>query len=46
MVDDEEIRDVVMKSEPQEACNVLVRLANDRGGYDNITVIVVQVLAT
>lgn len=44
MVNDEEIRDVVLKSEPQEACDVLVRLANDRGGYDNVTVIVVQML--
>jgi protein phosphatase len=28
---------------PQEACNRLVRMANDRGGPDNITVILVQV---
>lgn len=43
MVDDEEIHEIVMKAEPQDACDVLVRLANDRGGYDNVTVIVVQV---
>ncbi len=45
MVEDGEIRDVVLKSEPQQACDTLVDLANDRGGYDNVTVIVVQVLA-
>jgi protein phosphatase len=28
---------------PQEACSLLVRMANDRGGHDNITVILVQI---
>jgi protein phosphatase len=42
MVQDNEILDVVTSLSPQEACEELVRLANDRGGYDNITVIVVR----
>jgi serine/threonine protein phosphatase PrpC len=30
------------QKDPQEACNQLVKLANDRGGLDNITVTVIQ----
>lgn len=45
MVDDEEIHELVMTCPPQEACDALVRLANERGGYDNITVVVVHLLA-
>jgi serine/threonine protein phosphatase PrpC len=37
------IREVVSKySSPQEACNQLVKMANERGGPDNITIILVQ----
>jgi protein phosphatase len=43
MVEDEEIQKIVTSHEPQEACDELVRLANERGGYDNITVAVVRV---
>lgn len=46
MVEDEEICDTVMRCHPQDACDDLVRLANERGGYDNVTVIVVQVVAS
>jgi protein phosphatase len=42
-VDDTEIRDAVLKMEPEEACADLVRLARERGGYDNISVVVVKV---
>ena len=42
-VQPEEIRDIVVKYEPARACQVLVDLANERGGDDNITVIVVKV---
>jgi protein phosphatase len=43
MVTDEEIRSAVVAEAPQRACDELVRLANERGGLDNITVIVVHV---
>jgi len=42
LVDDQEILDVVGKDPPDEAARALVDLANDRGGDDNITVIVVH----
>jgi len=44
LVEEDAIRDVTMESSsPQEACDNLVRIANDRGGTDNITVIVFKV---
>ncbi|MBM2842069.1 MAG: hypothetical protein HW412_2597 [Bacteroidetes bacterium] len=43
MVEDDEIQKIVTSREPQEACDELVRLANERGGYDNITIAVVRV---
>ena len=43
MVEDDKIRDCVEQYSPQEACDELVRLANLRGGHDNITLIVVHV---
>lgn len=42
-VRDEEIRDVVRAETPQQAAETLVRLANDRGGHDNVTVLVVKI---
>lgn len=46
MVRDEGIEDVMMQeSDPQVACDLLVRHANAAGGEDNISVIVVQVEA-
>jgi protein phosphatase len=45
MVEDREIHDIVVALSPQKACDQLVALANERGGYDNITVVVVQVTA-
>jgi protein phosphatase len=42
-VEDAEIWRLVRRCRsPQEACEQLVRAANDRGGYDNVTVIIVQ----
>jgi protein phosphatase len=41
MVSDGEICQIVSALSPDQACDELVRLANDRGGFDNITVSVI-----
>ncbi len=46
LVEDQEIRDIVTTSPLEEAPRRLVDLANDRGGDDNITVIVLHVDGT
>jgi len=45
MVDEETIHKVLldMSDDPQAACRRLVDLANDAGGFDNITLIIVKV---
>ena len=45
-VDKEEIHEVVKKERPEKACRTLVNMANERGGKDNITVIVLKVRKT
>jgi len=46
MVEDEDIQRIVMTSlDPQEACGRLVQAANDNGGDDNVTAVMVQVEA-
>jgi protein phosphatase len=42
-VSPEEILDIVNKQQPDDACRVLVDLANERGGEDNITIIVLNI---
>ncbi len=42
-VSPEEIMDIVKEKRPERACKELVDLANNRGGDDNITVIVMKV---
>jgi protein phosphatase len=42
-ISSEEIRDLVYQNDSQSACRKLTDLANQRGGEDNITVIVVRV---
>jgi protein phosphatase len=42
LVDDTEMLEIVLSHTPQGACDMLVDLANRRGGYDNITVQIVQ----
>jgi serine/threonine protein phosphatase PrpC len=45
MVSDEEIRDnAATVREPQPLCQKLVDLANEKGGVDNITVVVVDIV--
>jgi len=45
-VTDEEITQIALaKRDPDQICEELVSLANQRGGWDNITVVVVQVKA-
>jgi protein phosphatase len=41
-VDAEEIKEFLEKFEPKAACQGLVRMARERGGEDNITVIVAR----
>jgi protein phosphatase len=41
-VSDGEILDAVARAEPQAACDALVALALDRGGTDNVTVVVIN----
>jgi serine/threonine protein phosphatase PrpC len=43
-VDEAEILEVITQEEAnlQHACDILVDLANDRGGWDNSTVILLQ----
>jgi len=42
-VEDNEITDIVSATDPQEAAQKLIDLANQRGGPDNITAIVVEI---
>lgn len=45
LVEDEEIRLEVATNEPRTACERLVALARERGGHDNITVLIVNLKA-
>jgi PPM family protein phosphatase len=42
-VGDEEINKIISASNAQEACKELIKLANERGGEDNITVQIVKI---
>jgi protein phosphatase len=43
-VEEHEIVDIVMRySNPQEACEKLIAMANSRGGIDNVTAILLQI---
>lgn len=43
VVTDEEILSIVQKEAPSVACSLLIDLANERGGPDNITVLIVRI---
>jgi PPM family protein phosphatase len=43
LVSPEEIMAIVVNDRPERSCQKLVDLANERGGVDNITVIVVKI---
>ncbi|MCU0476453.1 MAG: protein phosphatase 2C domain-containing protein [Anaerolineae bacterium] len=43
LVSDEELRSITLRYPPQQACDTLVSLANQRGGTDNITVVIVYI---
>ncbi len=42
LVEDEEIKQVVISADPHSACESLIALAKERGGHDNITVGIVS----
>ena len=43
MLDDDEIRNsLLINKDIQKACDELVRLSNDKGGFDNITILAVK----
>ncbi len=44
LVEDREILDIVSKHSLQEACENLIALANERGGDDNITTVILQAI--
>jgi len=43
MIQDDEICDIVSMNDPEKACQRLVDVANERGGEDNITAVIVEV---
>lgn len=42
MLEDSEIKDIVATNDPENACRRLIDVANERGGDDNITVVIVE----
>ena len=44
MISDQEMRDIVLASPPEEAANKLIALANEHGGEDNVTAVVAKVV--
>lgn len=42
-VKEKEVQEIVLKSAPQDACHKLVEVANERGGLDNATAVLVRI---
>jgi len=42
LIDTDEIRDAVVRTDVAQVPDLLIQLANSRGGDDNITVVAVQ----
>ncbi len=43
MLDDDEIKDtLIINKDIQKACEELIKLSNDKGGFDNITILAVK----
>jgi PPM family protein phosphatase len=45
LVEDSDLHKIVAKSPPKDACKKLIDLANKRGGDDNVTVVIANILA-
>lgn len=41
-VADQELLDVTVNNSPESACTEIIRLANDRGGFDNMTILIFE----
>jgi serine/threonine protein phosphatase PrpC len=46
VLSENEIRTVIARNEPAEACRALIQMTKDRGAPDNVTVQVLRVSAT
>jgi protein phosphatase len=45
LVDDADLHKIVLKNPPKDACKKLIDLANKRGGDDNVTVVISNIMA-
>ena len=42
MLNDDEIKELLLDDDMQRACENLVDLSNDKGGFDNISVVAIK----
>jgi len=42
-IQEKELKQITLSNPPQSACDKLIQLANDRGGHDNATVIIIKI---
>jgi serine/threonine protein phosphatase PrpC len=43
LVEDFEIREAVVSNKPHDACDKLISLSKERGGFDNVTVAIIEI---